>query len=660
MKQLFISLFLFIGLIHSDSLLAEDSHVKAEVFVEYEQYNPSDSNWVAIRLTMEPKWHVYWKNVGDSGLATSFNFNFPKDVEVKSFLWPTPSSFDTQGLVSYGYHHQATWLLELKGGPKDLEGKINIEWLECADICLPGSESLPLEWNGAPISPEIFKEARQHIPIKTEGFGTMTHLGDHLLWKPSQPQGNTKAWRFFPKEDGWVTYGEDQIWDPKVGLKIPLQKETPKSGSIDGIMTGIGNDGTVMVSAEEQWLISKDSLETSPSDMKVKHLLLMLFFAFLGGLLLNVMPCVLPVLSLKIMQLIDHRDDQLAWKPSLAYTAGVLISFQALALVLILLRQGGSELGWGYQLQDPIVICSLLALFLLLGLNMFGVFEIGVGLVGVDEKVKGKGHLLSSFGSGALATAAATPCSAPFMGAAVGFALTLDTSMNLLVFLFLGLGMAFPFLLVGFIPGALKILPKPGAWMVTLKQGMGFLLMATVAYLFHVLVTLVDDSDRILNVGLALVVISFGAWVYGRSRTWIGKLLTIATMLVAAWLMGPTQKHIEWKPFSEKDIQEELSAGKPIFIDFTASWCTNCKVNERRVLETRQTKELFRRNNVVPFKGDWSRFDPAITQYLAKLGRNSVPVYVVLDPKRPNDPKLLPETLSFSHLEEALLAISKP
>ena len=639
---------------------ARDSQVSAEVFTETSKYDPKGSNWIAVRLSMAEGWHIYWKNVGDSGLPTSFQLEMPDGIEVKQILWPAPISFDTDGLVSYGYHGKATWLIEIGGGSADPKGKLLIEWLECADVCLPGSTRLDLAWSEGGNTKEIFSEARRFIPISSDGFGSMQHKGDHLLWKPSKEGSHN--WKFFPEDEGWVVYGKAQTWDSQLGLKIPIQEDIPSSGSIKGVIQGYDEEGATTVSIEGNWSLGSNPATDSAPSNTAGHLLWMLLFAFIGGLLLNVMPCVLPVLSLKIMQLLDHREERQAWKPSLAYTAGVLLSFQSLALVLILLRQGGSELGWGYQLQDPLVICGLLALFLLLALNMFGVFEIGVGLVGVDEKVKSKskGLLLSSFAGGALATAAATPCSAPFMGAAVGFALTLDPMMNLLIFFFLGLGMAFPFLVIGFVPGALRFLPKPGMWMVTLKQGMGFLLMATVAYLFHVLVTLIDDSDRILNIGFALVLISFGAWVYGRSHAWKGRLLALVAVLASGWLMGPTEKHINWAPFNEDDIEKHLKAGTPVFIDFTASWCTNCKVNERVVLETDRAKTLFEKTGVIPMKADWSRFDPDITRYLSKLGRNSVPVYAVLNPDNPDVPQLLPETLTFSHLEEALIPFSEP
>lgn len=640
------------------SLSAEMSHVTAELFTEKEQYDPKGSNWIAIRFTMEPDWHVYWKNVGDSGLPTTFDFDLPAGVQVVQSLWPTPVSFDTAGLISYGYGDEATWLFELTGGPAEPEGMVTVEWLECALVCIPGSTLLDISWKGKAGSPTIFEKARSKIPMPADSFGSMKHQGDHLLWTPNEV--NAKSWFFFSEDENWVRYGQEQVWTQGEGLKVPIEEDAPKSGNIKGVLTGFGEKGEPLASIESSWILGEDESPETAAEEASSGLLMMLTFAFLGGLLLNVMPCVLPVLSLKIMQLLDHREDRSAWKPSLAYTAGVLISFQALAFVLILLRQGGNELGWGYQLQDPYVICGLISLFLLLGLNMFGVFEIGVGLVGVDEKVKGKGRLISSFGSGALATAAATPCSAPFMGVAIGFALTVDTATNLLIFLFLGLGMAFPFLLVGFIPGALKLLPKPGAWMVTLKQGMGFLLMATVAYLFHVLVTLIDDHDWILNIGLGLVTLSFAAWVYGRSTSVVGKLIAILSVVVSIWLMGPRQKHFEWEKFSEVAIQNHIESGSPVFIDFTASWCTNCKVNERRVLETSRASELFTRTGVIPMKADWSRFDPEITKYLSKLGRNSVPVYAVIDPKRPNTPTLLPEALSFVNLEEALTPLSKP
>lgn len=633
------------------------SHVKVEVVPESSTYEAGADNWVAIRLQMEPNWHVYWKNVGDSGLATQFEFQLPPGMEVKELLWPTPELFDTQGLVSYGYSGEAIWLANLTGGAP---GQVNlqVDWLECEEVCIPGSAKTSFSWTGGPGDPALFERARAAIPMATENFGEFSVRGQSLVWRP--PHDGVESWTFFPEDDGWLIYAEPQVYTPVEGLKLALEDDADTTQPLRGVMVGT-SQGQVSFASAGTWQLGATGAQAEPSGAtEAPPLALMLLFAFIGGLLLNIMPCVLPVLSIKIMQLLDHRDGGTPLPAALAYTAGVLISFTLLALGLILLRGAGAELGWGFQLQNPLVICFLMGLFLLLGLNMFGLFEIGLGLVGVDERAKGKGKLLSIFGSGALATAAATPCSAPFMGAAVGYALTLDAAASLLIFFFLGLGMAFPFLMVGFFPAALKLLPKPGAWMLTFKQFMGFLLMATVAYLFHVLVTLVDDSDRILNVGLALVLLAFGAWVYGKGSGWLNRVLVVLSLAGTVWMMGPTNKHIPWEEFDEKAIEKHVGAGRPVFIDFTASWCTNCKVNERRVLETPETLALLQSTGVVPMKGDWSNLNEDISRYLAKLGRNSVPVYAVIDPRAPDRPKLLPEALLFSHLEDAFESLSQP
>lgn len=400
-------------------------------------------------------------------------------------------------------------------------------------------------------------------------------------------------------------------------------------------------------------------------------LLAVLGAAFIGGLILNLMPCVLPVLSLKVFALVKHaqEDSQAAWKQGVAFTAGVVLSFWLLAAVLLILRGLGNQLGWGFQMQSPGFVLGLIFLFFILGLNLFGLFELGTSLAGLDAKVTGKFHgLTSSFLNGALATLAATPCTAPFMGSSLGFAAQQPAFVALLIFTFLALGMAAPYLLLTIFPGALRFVPKPGAWMEAFKQFMGFLLMATVIFLIYVFGALVGE-DRVPWLLMCLLFISLAAWIYGkwitfdRDRPLARRLIPLILALVVlaiglkggvALALSPMEETTAvassdksgWQPWSAAAVQAGLAQNRPVFVDFTAAWCLSCKANEQFVLGTDAVKQAFARKNVLLLKADWTHADPAISQELRKYNRDGVPLYLLYSPKNKETPQVLPEVLT--------------
>jgi len=400
-------------------------------------------------------------------------------------------------------------------------------------------------------------------------------------------------------------------------------------------------------------------------------LLTVLGFAFIGGLILNLMPCVLPVLSLKVFSLMKHAGEnpKAAWLQGAAFTAGVVLSFWALAGLLIILRTAGNHLGWGFQMQSPGFVLGLILLFFLLALNLFGVFELGSSLVGLDAKATGHlGGLASSFGNGALATVAATPCTAPFMGSALGFAAQQPAYISLLIFTFLALGMAAPYLLLTIFPGALRFVPKPGAWMEAFKQFMGFLLMATVIFLVYVFGALVGE-DQVPWLLFVLLIAGLAAWIYGRWATPIHSMpvRAVAFVLTLGFLdfaiywgvslamaepaQGPAPATSEssadgWQPWTQDSVDAALAKGQPVFVDFTAAWCLSCKVNERVALDTDAVKQAFAQKNVALFRADWTHSDPAISQTLQKFNRDGVPLYLLYSPASKDAPQVLPEVLT--------------
>ena len=395
---------------------------------------------------------------------------------------------------------------------------------------------------------------------------------------------------------------------------------------------------------------------------------LALGLAFLGGLVLNLMPCVLPVLSLKVLGFVRHAGEGgRPWRHGAAFTLGVLVSFWTLAGLLLALRSAGEQVGWGFQLQSPAFVVFLSGLFLLLGLNLFGVFEIGTSLIAAGNLTARRTGLAASFGSGALATLVASPCTAPFMGSALGFGLTQPPALSVLVFTSLALGMAAPYFLLSLYPGWMRFLPKPGAWMEGFKQLMGFFLMATVA----ALVWLFGQQAGVNGMGAllaALVAMGLGAWLYGRAAAstrprWrmaggaAGVGLVTVGLLVGLSRAGagaPAREAGEWEPWSRERVAELRQAGRPVFVDFTAAWCLTCQVNERVALRDPEVQARLRDRGVAFLKADWTLRDPQITEALASHGRQGVPLYVLYDGGR--EPVVLPEVITPGIVLEALEA----
>ncbi len=401
-------------------------------------------------------------------------------------------------------------------------------------------------------------------------------------------------------------------------------------------------------------------------------------------MILNLMPCVLPVLSLKILGFVQQagEDDSKSWQHGAVFTGGVLVSFLVLAGVLIALRAGGEQLGWGFQLQSPLFVTVISSFLFMFGLSLFGVFEVGTSLIGTGAKLDNRGGMAGSFLSGVTATVVATPCTAPFMGSALGFALIQSASQSLLIFGFLGLGMAFPYLLLSSVPSLLRFVPKPGAWMESFKQFMGFLLMATVVWLVFVIGSQTGVIGMTMLLSL-LVCLGIGAWIYGR---WGGinslagsrlaaravALIVVAGSLVYTMSILPvaptgtsstsrtsaTSGGLNWEPFSAQRVEDLREAGRPVFVDFTAAWCLSCQVNERVALHDSEVVEKFEALGITALKADWTSRDPEITRALARFGRNSVPLYVLYTGEAEAEPMILSEILTPGIVLEALESVT--
>jgi thiol:disulfide interchange protein DsbD len=646
---------------------------------------------------MEERWHIYWQNPGDTGLKTSILWELPEGVSASETLYPYPEKIKEENLIIYGYHdtiyllNQITVNQAFKGDKIVLKSLIS--WLECAEVCIPGETNLNLE---LPVTQdltsidetnaELFSNARNHLPLKESGWKFNAAIEDSLLKiqaaKPNWFKGEIGEIMFYPYIPGWIDNLIDQnllIEGDFLTLTVSLKAGAAIPEKLEGILVAeSGWRGNGSEKAVEVMVTYSENLSTSSASQEISSIWIAILFSFLGGIILNLMPCVLPVLSIKIMGIIQQAHDEHTqpWRHGWMFTAGVLVSFWALAGALHILKSCGAELGWGFQLQEPIFIIFLAVFMFIFGLTMFGVFEMGTSLTTVEGKTGKKSGFLGSFISGVTATIVATPCTAPFMGSALGFALTQPAWASLLVFTFLGLGMAAPFILISSIPALLKYIPKPGRWMESLKQFMGFLLVATVIWLLWVL-GMQAGANLVIIVLFSLLFTAISAWIYGRwghlampKLTRIKAILTALIILIATngWVflnandfvivpnntVTANKTGIQWENFNPEKVDQLVREGKPVFIDFTAAWCLSCQVNEQIAFSPEEVQNKFKELGITAFKADWTNRDEMIAKALAKFGRNSVPLYVLYTGKKNAEPYLLPEIISPDIVLDAL------
>ena len=655
-------------------------YVEAELVSEMASIQPGVPFWVAVSLRHDPHWHTYWVNPADSGLETMLVWDLPDGFEAGEIQWPYPEYIEMGGLVTYGFERDVLLLVEITP-PADLDPgdsvtlKVRADWLECKEICLPGGADLALTLDVASDDTthnedwvERFSTARAELPLEDVDWSFEGHRADgrltiHAL-SPDWFDGEITDARFYALDPELVEYLPPQNWSPTDrGYAFELIQDTTydhQPDRIRGVLVsedgwrGPGSEKALYVDVElsEEKAGIAAALPSAPSD--VSGFAVALVFAFLGGLILNLMPCVFPIISIKVMGFVRQAQEEHAavWKHGALFAFGVLVSFWVLAGLLIALRAGGEQLGWGFHLQSPIFLIGMSVLFFLLGLNLFGVFEVGTAWLGLGQKATSSASWTGSFFSGALATVIATPCTAPFMGAALGYALTLSPVEALLIFTFLGLGMASPYVLLSAFPQWLSRVPKPGPWMETLKQSMGWLLVATVVWLAWVLNIMAGGEAVIVLIGV-LFLVGLGGWVLGRwgviSRAFPVRLTAkiIASVLMLGGLVGGVvaadrlapveltagtageQGGVQWEPFTEERLEAVRAEGKPVFINFTAAWCLTCQVNERVAFSSARVREAFEERGVIALKADWTNRDDTIGRVLEGYGRNSIPFYVL-------------------------------
>jgi thiol:disulfide interchange protein/DsbC/DsbD-like thiol-disulfide interchange protein len=693
----------------SGSAVATDN-VKARLVSEVESVGPGQVFWVALELNIRDGWHTYWRNPGDSGQATSLAWQLPPGFTAGDIVWTTPHRFEIAPLVNYGYAKHAMHLVQITA-PKDLKAGTPIalaakaSWLVCSDVCIPEGADLqltmPVSAQTGGIDPKessLFTAARSELPSAQPAPTSARIQGDQLVITLGKEWGATlsqiKSLSFFPYDEGGIEYAIPQKLartKDAVELSMKVGYQPPKAGVIRGVLVVSEQNGTqadtvpIEIGADFSGAGAgqvKSGARVAPpaqAHQEPEHsLIVLMLLAMLGGLILNLMPCVFPVLSIKAISVVEQakKHPGIVRIKGLVFAAGVISSMLALAAILLGLRAGGEEIGWGFQLQSPLFVTLLIYLLLAVGLNLSGVFEFGGGLAGVGDGLTHGDGYRASFFTGLLTTLVATPCTAPFMAPALGAALTQPAINALCIFAALGIGLSLPFVLLSFAPWMRRVLPKPGAWMDTLKQVFAFPIYASAAWLLWVL----SHETSSFGLGAALagtVLIGLAAWAYQKSGSSSGGgkvtvLVTAVASLLLAILLpvrfadvataaaapgesaqskaGPD----EWQPYSAARVAELTAAGRPLLVNFTASWCLTCLVNERNAFSDSAVQAIFRDKKVTLMKGDWTNRDPAITHALAAFGRAGVPLYVVYNSKPGStEPLVLPQLLTAGVVQSA-------
>ena len=658
--------------------------------------------WLGLQLAHQPEWHTYWKNPGDSGLPTMLEWKLPAGTDAGEIAWPTPKKIPIGTLANYGYENTVLLPVPLTIAPgfnaSQLDIKLKASWLVCRKECIPQEGdftlSVPAKSSTASNS-QLFAATFAAAPKPLAGGSGDIQVGNDdlkitLAGLPAALQGKTLA--LFP-ETGNVTEPAAPVkqgwqgdrWTAQIQLTphrtespavMPLvvafndtayRLEVPVKGSWPAPAAVVQIPPALDAALKANAAAGAAPVAATPSGASF-GLLAALLGALLGGMILNLMPCVFPVLAIKVVGFVQVKNRAERASTGFAYTAGVVLSFVALGALLLGLRATGEQLGWGFQLQNPAVVAALAVLFTLVGLNLAGLFEFGNFLPGRVANLQSKNPTVNAFLTGVLATAIASPCTAPFMGASLGYAIGLPAVQALAVFGAIGVGMALPFLAASLVPGVARLMPRPGAWMVTFKQLMAFPMFGTVAWLVWVLgqQSGIDGAGALLGF---LVLMALGIWALGlpgRARPVIATV-SIAACALFVWAVGQNIiKPLEiaevqastapgtanWQAWEPGRVEQLTAQGQSVLVDFTAAWCVTCQYNKKTTLSDSAVLADFAAKNVALLRADWTRRDPAVTAALAQLGRSGVPVYAIYKPGRA--PVLMSEILSVADVRAEL------
>ena len=668
MKRLLLLLLLLLAALPA---MAQEGppKVHARLVAEDKAIAPGGTITVALEEKIAPGWHTYWKNPGDAGAPTEIQWTLPAGWKAGPIAWPRPKRLPVGPLMDYGYEG-TPWLLTTLTAPADAKGPLTLSahasWLVCQQICVPEDAILTLT---LPVGPQVpdpavakdFAAARALLPVASPWKVTYT-LGNTLdlyVAAPALAATHPKTADFFPAASGIIKNAAPQIVGyANDGLVLRLSPGAHVKGPVEGLLVLTSTDGSTQAlefSAPQGAVPVADFPSSESGELS---LWLALVLAFAGGLVLNVMPCVLPILAMKALSLANHGGH--GRSESFAYSAGAVLSFAVLGLAIVLLRQGGQSVGWGFQLQSPLAVAGFALLVFAVALNLSGLFE--VGSITAGEGLARKSGFTGAFFTGVLAVAVAAPCTAPFMAAALGFALTQSAVVALAVFVSLGLGFALPFLLLGVWPRALAFVPKPGPWMLTFKQFLAFPMYGAAAWLVFVLAQ--ESGPRGVAIVLsAFIALALAAWLWSTTRNLDGRRQGIgaglALLVLLAGLYGvsllrdasaaaPAASAIKaGEPYSAAKLAALRASGRPVFVDATAAWCITCLVNEDAVLSRASVKSAFASKNVAYLVADWTNQNPEITRLLQDNGRSGVPLYLYYAPHAAT-PVILPQILTES------------
>ncbi len=672
--------------------------VQASLVAETAAIVPGQPFAAGLLLKMVPGWHTYWQYPGDAGIPTEIKWQLPQGWKAGPIQWPIPLKLTEPGDIEiYGYHDEVLLMMQLTP-PAQMAGNAvylaaDADWLVCEKVCIPGSAKVQLDLpagSAATKSPSapLFEKFRAQLPrpLPAQAGAAINWSRDAKAFHLTVADRNlaqNKSLDFFPLPETATVIGHPQRQVTANGgaiFNIPIESADQKIQSLAGLL----------VFDHQAWSLGAKppnsggptpgpSAASASAPNEAGGLLKFLLFGFIGGFILNLMPCVLPVISLKIFGFMQHAGDRRGkiFGNGVAFAAGIFAWFIALALLMIGLKAAGHQTTWAFQFTNPLFVVIMSAVVLVFALNLFGVFEITLpaaatsGILGWSAR---EGYA-GSFFQGVFATVLATPCTAPFLGSALGFAFAASAGVILLMFLAIAAGMSAPYLLLTAQPAWLRFLPRPGPWMVAVKQFMGFLLLATLLFLLWVLGA-ERGPEAIIWTGAFLLVLSIACWLKGSFSTPLASLgqrsfvlvLVFLLVLGSAWYFigekfnatktaAVSLTQSDWVPFSPERLQAELAAGHTVFLDFTAAWCITCKYNEASVLETAAVQEAFRRAGVVKIRADWTNADPVITKALKQFGRVGVPLYVLYSAQSPDRPVVLPELLTQSlvldHLQSA-------
>ena len=668
-------------------------HVQAELVAEAQGIAPGQTIHVALRQQIEKGWHTYWRNSGDSGEATRIAWTLPAGWQASGFTWPAPRRLPVGPLMNYGYEGEVLLPVAITAPAAAKPGQTvqlaaKAQFLVCAEICVPEDASLtlalPVAAGPAPADPKWAPAIAQTLAAAPKPAGLAAAFQPHgttvalAVTGPAIKAADKAGAYFYPFDATVIDHAKPQaIEQGPDGLTLTLTSGYAfQGGKAPATMAGVlavGGKAYEISAGPSAPPSGASGLGPPPFKGDVGAslgLATAAVFALIGGLILNLMPCVFPILAMKAASLAGHGGESMAAKrQGLAFGAGAIVTFLALAGVLIALKAAGSAIGWGFQLQSPPVVAVLALLMLAVALNLSGLFEVGTSLQGAGSGLASRSGLAGAFFTGALAVVVAAPCTAPFMGPALGWALTQTPAAALTVFLALGVGFAAPFVLVAYAPGLLSRLPRPGAWMETFRKALAFPMYGAAAWLTWVLAQQAGPEDLARLFGAA-VLTAMSGWLFGmaqRRAAQGGKpfaldlsagLLAALALAAVVWPQDAAAE-LTSEPYSPVRLAELRAEGRPVFVNYTAAWCVSCQVNDKVAISTSQVRSAFARHKVAYLKADWTKRDSTIAAELASHGRAGVPLYLVYGTGG-GDGVILPSILTPDIVVKAVEAADKP